>query len=435
MNEVRGPSTRGVEVYSRQTLYATILLLVLASVLVATPTQNAMVVLVTAGLTTVLAGLCVGILEYFLSWMRREPSARLSTRNRPRRAVTAGSVVALVVAGVLAWWLITRVDQDQAALFASASFGLVVACWTPMLSLRQASLSALAATLVAIGAVLVWAPDLHPILLILVPLLVGALVFTFAATCWVLRVTIELDHAREVNARLAVAQERLRMSRDLHDVVGRTLAAVSLKTQLAAGLTERGRQAEALAELAAVRELADEAATQVRSVAHGYRDLDLQQEIIGARELLSASGVACRVVIDPALRESSGDLQEFASLGWVVREAVTNLLRHSDARRCEIAIRPHDEPDETGRLHAGAQVRISNDRPRAAGRGSGSGSGLRGLSERLDEVGGVLRTSAGEDEFVVTAWAPSSPGDRLRSAPGSVGPTADAIESLKASNP
>ncbi len=221
-------------------------------------------------------------------------------------------------------------------------------------------------------------------------LLGGALSFRLSA--WTMRVVWELDDARAVAGRLAVAEERLRFSRDLHDVFGRTLSTVAVKSELAAALAERGdpRGSEEMLE---VRQLAHDALREVRGVIQGYRSADLDTEIAGARALLASAAVECRVA-----GEGLAITQPVAeAASWVVREAVTNVVRHAMATWCTIEVREHD---------GGCRVRVANDGVPAGTDPSRGGSGLQGLRERLTARGGSLVVEVGEGEFVVEARIP-----------------------------
>lgn len=208
------------------------------------------------------------------------------------------------------------------------------------------------------------------------------------ASVAMLQLMYRIDRAREVEAQLAVAEERLRFARDLHDTLGRNLSAIALKSQVARG--QLGRDAAAAGEeVDAVRALADQSLTEMRAVVRGIRGTDLRAELAGARSLLSSAGIDCTV---------SGTASGADELAWVVREAVTNVIRHSDATRCSIDVAGEGP---------GASVRVWNDGARAA---SGAGSGIEGLRSRLARSGGtvtVSRPASGEFEIVATTGGPS----------------------------
>ena len=227
-----------------------------------------------------------------------------------------------------------------------------------------------------------------------------ALGITMRISMWTVMVVWDLDRSRQVAARLAVAEERLRFSRDLHDVFGRTLSTVAVKSELAAALAERD-DPRGVQEMLAVRELAEDGLKEVRAVVQGYRAADLPTELVGARSLLLASGIEARVAGED-LQLPSGAQH---ALAWVVREGVTNVVRHSSATECTIELRARE---------GGYHVRIANDGVADSGVraplrvGPAAGSGLRGLAERLSAVGGTVRTPPTEPGwFVLSAWVPA----------------------------
>jgi two-component system sensor histidine kinase DesK len=221
----------------------------------------------------------------------------------------------------------------------------------------------------------------------------GFLAFTSVFSVWLLIAVYELDEARETRARLAVAEERLRFGRDLHDVMGRNLAVIALKAELAVQLGRRGRP-EAVEQMIEVQRLAQESQREVRAVVRGYREADLAAELAGAQGVLAAAGIDCAVTGSPAGLPAPVQ----SALGWVVREAATNVLRHGDARRCAVSLRVADGRAELSVENDGAQEPPGGDRP---------GSGLAGLRERLSELDGTLRAGpAGRGRFRLTAEVP-----------------------------
>ncbi|MEW2575057.1 sensor histidine kinase [Streptomyces syringium] len=202
-------------------------------------------------------------------------------------------------------------------------------------------------------------------------------------SAWVLAVMWELDAARGAQARLAVAEERLRFGRDMHDVLGRNLAVIALKSELAVRLAGRGSPA-AVDEMTEVQRIAQESQREVRDVVRGYRGADLHTELAGARSVLAAAGIDCRID-DKAGDELPAAAQ--SALAWVVREATTNVLRHADAGRCAVRMR----------VTEGVAVLVMENDGVCPGPivpsgppGSDGGSGLAGLRERLAALGGTL---------------------------------------------
>ncbi|MDV5147139.1 histidine kinase [Streptomyces sp. SBC-4] len=227
-----------------------------------------------------------------------------------------------------------------------------------------------------------------------------------AAACgfsaWLMKIVWELERSRDAQARLAVAEERLRFGRDLHDILGRNLSVIALKSELAVQLARRERP-EAVDQMIEVQRIARESQREVRDVVRGYREADLRVELEGARGVLDAAGIDCDV--RSPFRSSAGssglvlpgDVQ--SALGWVVREATTNVLRHGDARRCAIAVREKE---------GAVLLTVENDGVGSpSGPGGTPGSGLAGLRERLAAVGGTLEAGPGDGgTFRVTARVP-----------------------------
>jgi two-component system sensor histidine kinase DesK len=190
----------------------------------------------------------------------------------------------------------------------------------------------------------------------------------------------ELHAARRELARLAVMEERLRVARDLHDLLGHALSMIALKSELARRLVEH-EPMRAAQEINEVEVVARQTLREVREAVGGYRQPTLQSELEGARQLLEAAG------IDHQLELTVGELPSAidAVLAWVVREGVTNVVRHSRARRCSIRVR---------QTAAWVHVEVTNDTPHLSKQGltlltmPAHGSGLSGLAERVDAHGG-----------------------------------------------
>ncbi|KAA2261126.1 two-component sensor histidine kinase [Solihabitans fulvus] len=191
----------------------------------------------------------------------------------------------------------------------------------------------------------------------------------------------ELQAAGERLARAAVVQERLRAARDLHDLLGHTLAAILLKCELAKRLFGRD-QARARAELDDVLLMAERARSDMRTVTGGDSTMSLRVELDSVRSVLAAAGVAVKV-------ESPADpIAEPVDtvLSVVLREAVTNVLRHSAARHCRIAV---------SALPGSVRLTVENDG--ASGGTSAPGAGIGNLTTRLAALGGTLVARADGD--------------------------------------
>ena len=202
-------------------------------------------------------------------------------------------------------------------------------------------------------------------------LIVGALGLWITAFASNIATIAELRAAREEIARLAVAEERLRFARDLHDLLGHSLSLITLKSELAGRLLPAAPE-KAEAEVRDIEGVARRALREVREAVAGYRQPTLDRELNGAREMLEAAGVACQIENKAGVLPNGAD----AVLAWAVREGVTNVIHHSLARRCEIRVAQDEEE---------VYVEISDDgRGSSPGRNRAStGSGLSGLAERV----------------------------------------------------
>uniref|UniRef100_UPI003CD08F50 sensor histidine kinase n=1 Tax=Streptomyces hawaiiensis TaxID=67305 RepID=UPI003CD08F50 len=266
----------------------------------------------------------------------------------------------------------------------------------------------------------------------------------------------ELRAAREELARRAVEKERLRFSRDLHDLLGHTMSVIVVKSEAARRLAGRDLDA-ALAQITDIEAVGRQALTEIREAVSGYRQGSLAAELDRAHSVLTAAGVTLVVSRSgPPLGP-----QTEALLGWVVREAVTNVVRHSGAGRCEITLAGGGErvrltvSDDGGGAAAGDTVLSCDAAPTGSGgrglsdsdgrglngsahTGLGSdgtdltgtartgadsaGTGLTGLTERLAAAGGSLtagsRTRGG---FAVAAELPADAAEERPQGPGATG--------------
>ena len=191
----------------------------------------------------------------------------------------------------------------------------------------------------------------------------------------------ELRAAREEIARLAVMTERLRIARDLHDLLGHNLSLITLKSELAGRLVPVSPQ-RAVVEIHDVENVARTTLQEVREAVAGYRQPTLASELHGAREILAAAGIAYRYEGDEDMIGSLPSTVE-AVLAWTVREGVTNVIRHSHAHHCSIQV---------VRDSRTASVVVTNDGDRVVTSvlesiGDGK-NGLRGLTERVKTLAG-----------------------------------------------
>ncbi|WP_128976639.1 sensor histidine kinase [Streptomyces roseicoloratus] len=208
----------------------------------------------------------------------------------------------------------------------------------------------------------------------------------------------EVHETRAEMARMAVTQERLRFARDLHDLLGYSLSAITLKCELIHRLTpvnpERARE-----EVESVLGVARQALADVRLVASGYRDMSLAAEAESVAEVMAAADVEAKVDID------CGRLHPLVDtvLATALREGVTNMLRHSKVQSCAITVRTEGEAVRLDLVNDGV---VAQDRPDSPDRGSGLGN----LRSRLAAIGGEMRAGAlAGNRFRLTATAPLRP--------------------------
>ena len=217
------------------------------------------------------------------------------------------------------------------------------------------------------------------------------------------RTARELQAAEAEVARAATEIERARIARDLHDLLGHSLSLVALKTELARRLIDRDPP-RASEELADVEEIVRTSLRDVRQAVAGYRQVDLETELSGARVALVAAGFDVLIERPEERLEPSQD----ALLGWVVREGVTNVVRHSQGSQCSIEVEAAGDGVRLQILDDGQDSTIGIA-PRAS---VGTGRGLRGVAERVAQAGGSVEAgwrATGGYALTVTLPAPPTP--------------------------
>jgi two-component system sensor histidine kinase DesK len=235
----------------------------------------------------------------------------------------------------------------------------------------------------------------------------GAIVIALVQT---VSASQQLGVAREDMARLtAVTEERLRIARDLHDLLGHNLSLIALKSELAGRLLEAA-PTRAAAEIADVERVARSALQEVREAVAGYRQPTLASELRNANEVFAAAGIEYRfdgdnriIAVLPAPAE--------AVFAWTVREGVTNVVRHSHARHCEITIARDAEGAEIEIRDDGRGDTSATDPATTSPEGERRGNGLRGLGERVAALGGRCDARPQpEGGFRLAVWLPISSG-------------------------
>jgi two-component system, NarL family, sensor histidine kinase DesK len=193
----------------------------------------------------------------------------------------------------------------------------------------------------------------------------------------------KLRDAQATIASLAAADERARLARDLHDVLGHSLTVVAVKSELAGRLVERDPK-KAIAEIADIEGLARTALADLRAAVSSYRDMNLDSELNAARTALDAAGIRAHLPEDA----SGVDADLRPLFGWVLREGVTNVIRHAQATECWVDLQQKS-------------LSVRDDGHGIPG--DGAGNGLKGLTERASEAGARLTAVGGESGgFVLT---------------------------------
>lgn len=333
---------------------------------------------------------------YFISWLFR----------RPGPVEIAASVVGLVAFVALFYWIWVRRGRPTLwhvlAIFgigvSLSSFNVGWSVYTiyamsfaarlPSRRMSVRTMVGLEAVLLAMGPLFlnynwpVWASGV---------LFGGITGFAGLMQADVERKNQELAVAHEEVKALATMAERERISRDLHDLLGHTLTLVAVKAELAARLVSRDAEA-AEREMQAVATAARDALSEVRTAVVGMKGASLAFELDKARQALAAANVKTEI---SALTTDGHPGQE-AVLAMALREAVTNVIRHAGASRCEIRL----EPSATA-----LTLTIVDD---GAGGRLAEGSGLKGMRARLAAIGGALDVKSDKRGTRLVATAPLS---------------------------
>ncbi|WP_431879847.1 sensor histidine kinase [Micromonospora marina] len=300
---------------------------------------------------------------------------------------------ALTVAALLSLPLLGPVAAGSWPTWAWLGASLVG--MTPLL-FRPVVAAVAAAGVLAVSAAVTALTGGSPSRAVLVTGVVGAGIAALTwVQVWFWDLLVEARQGQAAQARLAGAEERLRFARDVHDLLGHDLTVIALKAELAERLAPRdaGRAAREAAE---ARRLAGSALTRVRAVVHGYRAVDLAEQAAAVGEVLRSSGVRTTVV--PPAGEVPGPVA--ADLAAVLREAGTNVLRHSRAGWCRIEIIREDGV---------VTVTVRNDGVRDDGGPDPLSGGLRGLADRLAPAGGRVRAHVADGVFSLVATVPVTP--------------------------
>ncbi|MFF7334541.1 histidine kinase [Streptomyces sp. NPDC008150] len=250
------------------------------------------------------------------------------------------------------------------------------------------------------------------LLALLIPALLGGAAMTGVRQ--LLRTTIALREARATVAQLAANEERLRLARDLHDLLGHSLSLITLKSELA-GRMLPARPEDAAQQVADIERVSRQALVDVREAVTGYRRPRLASELAGAQVALTAAGVVAELPAEPDTLLDGVDEDAESALAWSLREAVTNVVRHSGARRCTVELLRRQTLDGPV-LELSVEDDGSGTGP-GAGAGGGPGNGLTGLRERLEKAGGTLDAGRVRRGFRLVARVPApAPADVVSGA-------------------
>lgn len=208
---------------------------------------------------------------------------------------------------------------------------------------------------------------------------------------WLAALAVKVDATRSDLADRAVAEERIRVSRDLHDLLGYGLSAIKLKSELSHRLLP-DHPDQARETLGEILDITRHTLVDVRSVALGYRLLSVEETFCSAKAVLTSANITVNMELD------HGEIPEPAAtvLATVLRESVTNVLRHSRAEHCEISLRQKEDLIELQIMNDGADESPCDP----------SGSGVRNMTERVDEIGGSFTSRRESGRFHLHAQIP-----------------------------
>lgn len=307
-----------------------------------------------------------------------------SLNSRPRRNVqpffVAGlalNLVVFVASVIVQLPVLGGITTDSVRAFAlvytvTCAFLLSIA-YVPWLNYRWA-------WIIAISGVLWWINTTTNYLTVIGVLMPAAMAGTVRLSIWTVDVMKEAERSRELEASLRVTEERLRFAQELHDTLGQHLAAMSVKSELALALAKRGDD-RLENELRELQKLTRTSMSEMREVVAGYRTINLATEVEGAKSLLADAHINLSVIgttsqVSPTHRELCA---------WLVREATTNILRHSDATDVTLAL-------------SSKEVRIDNN---GVTKEITKLSGLSALRSRAESAGMTLFVSSEGDIFSV----------------------------------
>ena len=348
--------------------------------------------------------LAVGLIAATGSLCAAIAAARLLERDLPGRASrTAGTddglpiglAVVAVVGAAAAVSASQWADTVTGALAPGVAIAGIVVLVPPPLRTTAIGAGAAATFGIAVGAQQIAVGTIDRSHAANQALIAGAVSGGLIAARWFWELAHRLEAARRIEGQLAVADERLRFAADLHDIQGHHLQVIALKSELATRLIEADPDAAAT-QMAEVQEHARTALADTREVVQGYRQTPLAAELTNATRVLEAAGIDGR--LGPGALEGARTVGGSGRqlLGGVVREATTNILRHSHAHQARLIFAVNGE---------NARLAIHNDGTTTTA-DHPPGTGLADLRRRLEVAGGTLRWEHDDGWFIVTAQVP-----------------------------
>lgn len=349
----------------------------------------------------------VGVAAFFgaqvlVMWSAVTPWA--TTRTHRRRQLL------FVAAAVLSVPMVAPVAADQWATWAWLAAS-VIGTAPLMWSWSWATVASLAALVTSVLVAVVFDGEVFQYAAVTLSVGVG-LALVNRAPVWLWELLVRAEATQRVEARAVAADERNRFGRDVHDILGHDLTVIALKSELAAR-TADADPASSAREAEEVRAIAESALGRLRgALAPRRQDLDVRSEVDQMARILAAAGLHT----DVEASDVDGSAPTLRALTMAVKEATTNVLRHSDAQRCRIVLRSDGDR---------VRLEVTNDRPRAgrsphgptrtgstrtgstSSGASPSSSGLNGLRERVIGVGGTFAVHRRADSFTIDVSVPA----------------------------
>jgi two-component system sensor histidine kinase DesK len=321
----------------------------------------------------------VGVALFFIiylwaTWRRAQGIVATASLPRPTEASTWLTITVLTVLSIMI--VLLGGNGWQGLFFFTCGYV------GGSLTVRGTILTGFVLTLLA--AVLGWLTGYGLPNLIQAVVFIPAIILITRVVMWSITTSWQLRTAREEITRLAVTTERLRIARDLHDLLGHNLSLITLKSELAGRLIGVAPE-RAAAEIGDIEHVARTTLQEVREAVASYRQPTLSSELQAAQEILDAAGIAYRYYGNESMIDALPSNIE-AVLSWTVREGVTNVIRHSRAHQCTIRVTrdAHEIGIEVIDDGAGVSSIKSSEN---------QGNGLRGLAERVETLGGRCEAS------------------------------------------